>query len=192
MCAGDTHSASGRVLGVRLSPLDDPLSAPLCSGWPVTKMGSEGDAGSGGCMTLGQLFKCKGTMCSQDQNLSLSPLTPSFSPPPLKIAKPAPKISPPPPSPLPLTVPELRVPLLKLQQQVTPAPRHLLTLTTARTRLRHRHHQLFLHRHCWGSRFPRRGAAPASHLGCHHFLAEGLQTEGLAAPTYRNSSHRTC
>lgn len=103
-----------------------------------------------------------------------------------------PKISPPPPSPLPLTVPELRVPLLKLRQQVTPAPRHLLTLTTARTRLRHRHHQLFLHRHCWGSRFPRRGAAPASHLGCHHFLAEGLQTEGLAAPTYRNSSHRTC
>lgn len=24
MCAGDIHSASGRVLGVRLSPLDDP------------------------------------------------------------------------------------------------------------------------------------------------------------------------
>ena len=82
MCAGDIHSASGRVLEVRLSPLDDPLSAPLCSGWPVTKMGSEGDAGSQGCMTLGQLLKCKGTMCSQDQNLSLSPLIPSFPPPP--------------------------------------------------------------------------------------------------------------
>lgn len=52
MCAGGTHSASRRVLGIRLSPLDDPLSAPLCSGWPVTKMGNEGDAGSGGCMTL--------------------------------------------------------------------------------------------------------------------------------------------
>lgn len=65
-------------------------------------------------------------------SLSLLWFPPSH-PHPLKIAKPAPKISPPPPSPLPLTVPELRVPLLKLRQQVTPAPRHLLTLTTAQS-----------------------------------------------------------
>ena len=132
MYAGDIHSASRRALGIRLSPLDEPLSARLCSRWPVTKMGSEGDAGSGGCMTLGQLLKCKGMMCvTISKSLSLSSDSLLLIPHLLKISKPAPKISPPPPSPLPLTVPELRVPLLKLRQQVTPAPRRLLTLTTA-------------------------------------------------------------
>ena len=83
---------------------------------------------------LGTVTQVQGNdVFTRSKPLSLS--SDSLLPPPhpLKIAKPAPKISPPPPSPLPLTVPELRVPLLKLRQQVTPAPRHLLTLTTAQS-----------------------------------------------------------
>lgn len=193
MGAGDIHPASRGALGTRLSPLDDPLSAPLCSGWPVTKMGSEGDAGSGACMTLGQLLKCKGTMCvTRSKPLSLSSDSLLLIPHPLKIAKPAPKISPPPPSPLPLTVPELRVPLLKLRQQVTPAPRRLLTLTTAQGPAKTPSPSALPPQSLLRKPLPSRGAAPASRLGCHHFPAEGLQTEGLAASTYRNSGHRTC
>lgn len=60
-----------------------------------------------------------GQSVSQDQSQSISrpihqsPLTLPFSPPP-KVAKQAPKVSPPPPSPLPLAIPELGVAVLEL------------------------------------------------------------------------------
>lgn len=130
-------------------------------------------------------------MCDKIKtSLSLLWFPPSH-PHPLKITKPAPKISPPPPSPLPLTVPELRVPLLKLRQQVTPAPRHLLTLTTAQSPAKTPSAPALPPPSLLGKPPSQQRGSPYLTLGCHHFLAEGLQT-GLAASTYRDSGHRTC
>ena len=119
MCAGD-DSAPSRALGGRPSPPDDPflLSCVRDGRLHRREAGVTEGAGRGRCMTLGETVTPvqEKDVCHKVKNsLSLSPLIGSFSPSTRpKIAKPAPKVSPPPSSPLPLAVPEFGVPLLKL------------------------------------------------------------------------------
>lgn len=91
---------------------------------------------------------------TQSQSLFLSFLLPHPAPKKhLKIAKPAPKVSPPPPPPQALAIPELGVPVLQLREQVAPCPKGPLTQPLPRA-------QLLIHQLCLPCHCPSRGMPP--------------------------------